>query len=192
MTGRDPFPGLRPFEPHESDLYFGRDEECDDLLSRLARRRLLAVVGMSGSGKSSLVRAGLLPALDRGYVPSAGSSWHIAIFRPGSDPLTNLTRALATRRLPGGASAGDAPETIRPLLEASSLGLVAGARQLLTDPADCLLVVADQFEELFRFRRIARGADARDDAAACVDLLVNASQQDDVPVYVVLTIYFAW
>ena len=42
MTGRDPFPGLRPFEPHESDLYFGRDEQCDDLLSRLARRRLLA------------------------------------------------------------------------------------------------------------------------------------------------------
>jgi len=187
MTGRDPFPGLRPFEPHESDLYFGRDEQCDDLLSRLARRRLLAVVGMSGSGKSSLVRAGLLPALDRGYVPSAGSSWHIAIFRPGSDPLTNLTRALATRRQPGGASAGDTPEAIRPLLEASSLGLVAAARQLLTNPADCLLVVADQFEELFRFRRIGRGADARDDAAACVDLLVNASQQDDVPVYVVLT-----
>lgn len=185
MTGRDPFPGLRPFEQHESDLYFGRDEQCDDLLSRLARRRLVAVVGMSGSGKSSLVRAGLLPALDRGYLPSAGSSWQVAVFRPGSDPLTNLARALAARRQPGGASVDETPEAIRALLEASSLGLVAAARQLLTDPADCLLVVADQFEELFRFRRITRGA--RDDAAACVDLLVNASQQDDVPVYVVLT-----
>ena len=187
MSGRDPFPGLRPFEPHESDLYFGRDEQCDDLLSRLARRRLVAVVGMSGSGKSSLVRAGLLPALDRGYLPAAGSSWHIAVFRPGSDPLTNLTRALATRRRPEGASAGETPEAIRALLEASSLGLVAAARQLLTDPADCLLVVADQFEELFRFRRIAHDRHARDEAAACVDLLINASQQDEVPVYVVLT-----
>jgi energy-coupling factor transporter ATP-binding protein EcfA2 len=185
MTGRDPFPGLRPFEQHESDLYFGRDEQCDDLLSRLARRRLVAVVGMSGSGKSSLVRAGLIPALDSGYLPAAGSSWHVAVFRPGSDPLTNLTRALAGRRQPGGGSAGETPEAIRALLEASSLGLVAAARQLLTDPADCLLVVADQFEELFRFRRITRGA--RDDAAACVDLLVSASQQQDVPVYVVLT-----
>jgi hypothetical protein len=187
MSGRDPFPGLRPFEEHESDLYFGRDEQCDDLLSRLARRRLVAVVGMSGSGKSSLVRAGLLPALDRGYLPSAGSSWHVAVFRPGSDPLTNLTRALATRRRPGPASAGETPEAIRALLEASSFGLVAAARQLLTDPADCLLVVADQFEELFRFRRIAPDTHARDEAAACVDLLINASQQDDVPVYVVLT-----
>ena len=91
----NPFPGLRPFEPHESSLFFGRDDQCDDLLTRLGRRRLVAVVGMSGSGKSSLVRAGLLPALDRGYLPSAGSSWHIAIFRPGSDPVANLTRGLA-------------------------------------------------------------------------------------------------
>ena len=161
MTGRDPFPGLRPFEQDESDLYFGRDDQCDDLLSRLARRRLVAVVGMSGSGKSSLVRAGLLPALDRGYLPAAGSSWQVAVFRPGSDPLTNLTRALADRRQPGSASAGETPEAIRALLEESSLGLVAVARQLLTDPADCLLVVADQFEELFRFRRITRGRPAR-------------------------------
>ena len=78
----NPFPGLRPFEPHESSLFFGREDQIDDVLSRLGRRRLVAVVGMSGSGKSSLVRAGLLPALDRGYLPSAGSSWQISIARP--------------------------------------------------------------------------------------------------------------
>ena len=183
----NPFPGLRPFEQHESSLFFGRDEQCDDLLTRLARRRLLAVVGMSGSGKTSLVRAGLLPALERGYVPSVGSSWHIAIFRPGSDPVANLTRGLAARRRPGGAAGEDNPEEIRTLLDASSLGLAAAARRLLPDSADSLLVVADQFEEIFRFGRIARAGDAQEQAAACVDLLINASQQDDVPVYVVLT-----
>src|SRR5215472_6467426 len=94
----NPFPGLRPFESAEAALFFGRDEQCDELLARLAARRLVAVVGMSGSGKSSLVRAGLLPALSRGYLPSAGSSWHIAVFRPGSDPLANLARALAGRQ----------------------------------------------------------------------------------------------
>ena len=182
----NPFPGLRPFEPHESALFFGRDEQCDALLTRLARGRLVAVVGMSGSGKTSLVRAGLLPALDRGYLPSAGSSWHIAIFRPGSDPVANLSRALVTRRRPGGSgeeSAGD----IRATLEASSLGLASVARRLLPDTSDCLLIVADQFEEIFRFGRIARSADAHAQATACVDLLINACQQDDVPVYVVLT-----
>src|SRR5688572_31875068 len=89
-----PFPGLRPFESNESALFFGRDEQCDELLSRLARRRLVAVVGASGSGKSSLVRAGLLPALQRGYLPEAGSSWQIAAFRPGGNPIANLITAL--------------------------------------------------------------------------------------------------
>lgn len=183
----NPFPGLRPFEPHESSLFFGRDEQCDDLLTRLARRRLVAVVGMSGSGKSSLVRAGLLPALDRGYIPSAGSSWHVAVFRPGSQPLDNLTRALASRRRPGDTVAEESPDEIRALLDSSSLGLAAAARLLLTERGDSLLVVADQFEEIFRFGRIVREREARDRAAACVDLLINASQQDQVPVYVVLT-----
>jgi hypothetical protein len=183
----NPFPGLRPFEPHESPLFFGRDEQCDDLLTRLGRRRLVAVVGMSGSGKSSLVRAGLLPALDRGYLPSAGSSWHLAIFRPGSDPVANLTRALITRRIPGGGAADENPDEIRALLDASSLGLTAVAERLLHDSRDSLLIVADQFEELFRFGRIAGVSDGAARAATCVDLLLNASMQEQVPIYVVLT-----
>jgi energy-coupling factor transporter ATP-binding protein EcfA2 len=190
-TGRintnNPFPGLRAFEPHESSLFFGRDEQCDDLLTRLARRRLVAVVGTSGSGKSSLVRAGLLPALDRGYMPSAGSSWQIAIFRPGSDPLDNLARALAARRRSGDAIAGEGVAAIRAQLDASSLGLVAAARSMLADSDDSLLIVADQFEEIFRFSEIAHRPEAPEQAAACVDLLVNASRQDEVPVYVVIT-----
>ena len=183
----NPFPGLRPFEPHEATLFFGREDQCDDLLTRLGRRRLVAVVGMSGSGKSSLVRAGLLPALDRGYLPSAGSSWHIAIFRPGSDPVANLTRALAERRLPGGNAGDESPDEIRALLDASSLGLATVARRLLQDTGDSLLVVADQFEELFRFGQIAKSDDADEGPAACVDLLLNASVQEGIPVYVVLT-----
>src|SRR5262245_10005292 len=182
----NPFPGLRPFEQHESPLFFGRDEQCDDLLARLARRRLVAVVGMSGSGKSSLVRAGLLPALDRGYLPSAGSSWHIAVFRPGSDPVGNLARGLAARRTPAGVTADDDAGEIRKRLERSSLGLASVAHTLLGDGGDSLLVVADQFEEIFRFGRIA-GSSGHEHAAECVDLLINASQQEDVPVYVVIT-----
>jgi len=183
----NPFPGLRPFESHESALFFGREDQCDDLLMRLERRRLVAVVGMSGSGKSSLVRAGLLPALDRGYLPTAGSSWHIAIFRPGSDPVANLTRALATRRLPGGAVANEDAESLRAVVDTSSLGLANVARQLLHDTGDSLLVVADQFEELFRFGRIGASDDALERAASCVDLLLNASRQEETPVFVVLT-----
>jgi hypothetical protein len=101
--------------------------------------------------------------------------------------LDNLARALASRRRPGEAVATENTDEIRRQLDASSLGLVAAARSMLTDGDDCLLVVADQFEEIFRFSQIAQRRDAAEQAAACVDLLVNASLQDDVPVYVVMT-----
>src|SRR6185436_20909666 len=80
----NPFPGIRPFEMDETNLFFGRDGQSDELLKRMQRTRLLAVVGTSGSGKSSLIRAGLLPALYGGLMGDAGSSWRIAIQRPAA------------------------------------------------------------------------------------------------------------
>ena len=65
----NPFPGLRSFEPHETHLFFGRDGQSEELIRRLKRTRFVALVGTSGSGKSSLVRAGLLPALADGVLP---------------------------------------------------------------------------------------------------------------------------
>jgi hypothetical protein len=184
---RNPFPGLRPFESNESALFFGRDEQCDELLARLARRRLVAVVGASGSGKSSLVRAGLLPALQRGYLPAAGSSWRIVVFRPGGNPLGNLTDGLLA------AAASDSPaldmtrDSLTEFLASSSLGLVSAARRLLAGGQSSLLVLVDQFEEIFRFRDLAGSADAEEEAVECINLLLGAAGQSDVPVYVVLT-----
>jgi len=59
----NPFPGLRPFEPDEDHLFFGRERETDELLRRLRSNRFVSVLGTSGSGKSSLVRSGLIPSL---------------------------------------------------------------------------------------------------------------------------------
>ncbi|MGH3991879.1 MAG: caspase, EACC1-associated type, partial [Pseudonocardiaceae bacterium] len=167
MDGPDnPFPGLRPFEPHESALYFGRDDQIDELLERLAEARFLAVVGASGSGKSSLVRAGLIPALQRGHLAGGGSRWRVAMFRPGDDPLGGLARALGRPR---------------DLIGQSSFGLVEAASTL--DTGEKLLVIVDQFEELFRVRQ----AGPEDGAAAFVKLLLRAAFEDGVAVFVVLT-----
>jgi len=102
----NPFPGLRPFETDEYRLFFGREGQSDQLIMRLQRSRFLAVVGTSGSGKSSLVRAGLLPSLRGGMMAGAGSGWHICIMRPGNDPFGNLAHELAKPDVLPGAAGG--------------------------------------------------------------------------------------
>jgi hypothetical protein len=90
----NPFPGLRPFTQEEDYLFFGREEQTLELLQRLGGNRFLAVVGTSGSGKSSLVRCGLLSQLLGGKMLGAGASWHIAVTHPGGNPLALLAHAL--------------------------------------------------------------------------------------------------
>src|SRR3954465_5613866 len=90
----NPFPGRRPFEADEEHLFFGREREIDDLLRKLRTSRFVAVVGTSGSGKSSLVRSGLIPSLQGGFMAGAGSTWRIALMKPGEAPVLNLARAL--------------------------------------------------------------------------------------------------
>ena len=185
----NPFPGLRPFEPEEDHLFFGRERQTDELLRRLRSERFLAVVGTSGSGKSSLVRCGLIPSLYSGAMVWAGSSWRVTILRPGEDPIGQLASALDAPDALG--TSGELADTNRVLLEAtlrrSSLGLLEAVRQAHIPPEDNLLVLVDQFEELFRFRRSRESASPKDAGAAFVKLLLEASRQRDIPVYVVLT-----
>jgi len=181
---RNPFPGLRPFETDENNLFFGRDGQSDELLERLRRARFLAVVGTSGSGKSSLIRAGLLPALYGGLMGDAGSSWRIAIHRPGGDPIGNLAEALARKDIFGAENNSEIQKTlIETTLRRSSIGLIDVARQGRMQPHENLLVVVDQFEELFRFKQAHSG----DDATAFVKLLLEAGAQSELPIYIVLT-----
>ena len=77
----NPFPGLRPFRDDEEHLFFGRENQVDAMVDKLAETRFLAVVGTSGSGKSSLVNCGLRPALRRGLMTRAGTAWRMAQFR---------------------------------------------------------------------------------------------------------------
>ena len=89
----------------------------DELLRRLAAGRFLAVVGTSGSGKSSLVRSGLIPSLHSGFMVQAGSSWRVAVFRPGEDPIGHLAAALDDPDVLG--PPGELGDTRRVSLEAT-------------------------------------------------------------------------
>jgi len=189
-TPANPYPGLRPFEFDESHLFFGRDGQSEQLISKLGRTRFLAVVGTSGSGKSSLVRAGLLPTLLGGFMTSAGSEWRIAIMRPGSDPVGNLAQALNACDVFGSEieeNAAIQTAIAEATLRRGNLGLVDAVRQAAMPENENLLVVVDQFEEIFRFANVSEGESYHNDAAAFVKLILEGSRQRETPIYVVLT-----
>ncbi len=187
---KNPFPGLRPFETEEYRLFFGREGQSDALLTRLQRTRFLAVVGTSGSGKSSLIRAGLMPALHGGLMAGAGSGWRIAVMRPGGDPIGNLAAELVKDDVLPAAGAGLRPDEAEAVIDATlrggSLGIVDVAYQGRLGEHEKLLIVVDQFEELFRFRAAQQNTNA-DEASAFVKLLLEAAQQRELSIYVVLT-----
>ncbi len=123
-----PYPGMRAFTLDDGFPFFGRDRECEELLQHLRQSRFLTVIGGSGSGKSSLVFAGLVPRLRKTNLFGPGK-WLVRTMRPGERPLVELARAL-------GADPADPVAAVAHALEA--------------DPeARRLLLVVDQFEEVF-------------------------------------------
>jgi WD40 repeat protein len=180
-----PYPGLRPFRRDEADIFFGREEQVDQLLARLEKGRFLAVVGVSGCGKSSLVRAGMLSALERGFLASAGPCWQVAEMRPGNHPLLNLAQALLLSGRLGSEwmTRDDARSFLVAALRRGPLGLVELLCESPQPQQSNLLILVDQFEEIFRFHR---HGDANE-ATAFVDLLLASAAHETLPIYVAIT-----
>ncbi len=150
---RNPYKGLRAFGEGDTGDFFGRDAVVEELRAALAavlaagEARLLAVTGPSGSGKSSLIHAGLAPRLKEGAVPGSASWRYLGPLFPGMRPMDALAAALAAHDNHEGRD-GAAP--IRASLEGdSALGLHRRAQQLVTSPGDRVLLIIDQAEELF-------------------------------------------
>lgn len=179
-----PFVGLRPFDKSDHRWFKGRSRETAALAQKVRGNRFTAVVGASGSGKSSLVRAGILPGLEE-------DGWVAIITKPGSAPIEKLAGALGT-------IASGEPED--PLAEARryrfsiqlrscAFGLAELERNIAPD-APRLLLIIDQFEELFRFGEEAQGtqkAAMQEESRAFVELLLTASVQPESRLHIVIT-----
>ncbi|HKG12461.1 MAG TPA: hypothetical protein VKB12_03955 [Pyrinomonadaceae bacterium] len=191
-----PFVGLRPFDSSEALLFFGRDEQTAALLQRLHLTRFLAVVGSSGCGKSSLIRAGLIPKLKAGFLVGQRDHWRVVKLKPGNSPRQNL--AVALLEAFGESAEG---ETLRALvneLEEAGVGAVTdflSAR--LGGAAANVLLLVDQFEEIFRFGSYTDDADPtedpyereqrREEARDFVSVMLGLTLHAEPPVYAVLT-----
>lgn len=141
----NPYKGLRAFQSADAQNFFGRDSLIQKLLKRLQEnveyRRFLAVVGPSGSGKSSVVKAGLIPALWRGDI-SGSENWYNIDLKPGAHPIDELEVSLFQ-------VATDKTMNLHEQLIRDDRGLIRVANMILPDDGSELLVYIDQFEEVF-------------------------------------------
>lgn len=187
----NPFPGLRPFGIEESHLFFGREGQSDEVLGKLSDNKFIGILGASGSGKSSFMYCGLVPSLSGGFMTEAGSNWRMVVARPGGGPIDNLAEALLIKdKAYSNLSEEDKlikKTIIGTVLRSSSLGLVEVIKQLKTEDDQNILIVIDQFEELFRFRKLEAATSDMDESSAFVNLLLEAVHQFDEQIYVTIT-----
>jgi hypothetical protein len=201
----NPFVGLRPFKSDEGLLFFGRREQIVELLQQLQQSRFLSIVGSSGCGKSSLIRAGLIPKLQAGFLVEQRDQWRVATAKPGDAPIDNLAQALV-EAFDGSDSA--AVTTLAEEMRMSCAQAVVEFLESRLKESDAnLLLMIDQFEELFTFGRygekeITESEDTRDkdvqlleklererrreEAADYVSIMLGLAQTN-LPVYVVMT-----
>ncbi|UCE00253.1 MAG: hypothetical protein JSV42_05890, partial [Chloroflexota bacterium] len=185
--GSPPYKGLEYFDIRDADLFFGREKLTAKLAGRLrAGEQLLFVVGASGSGKSSLVRAGLVPVfhegktpIDRSSLPEDSTNWLLHVIQPTSQPLEMLADSLC-REESSRRKVADLLDDLRQ--DSHSLHLCA-ERLCQAEGAPRLLLVVDQFEELFTLCQDER------QRTAFIDNLLTAVDTDlDGPTSVVVTL----
>ncbi len=144
----NPYKGLRAFQEADAADFFGRTALIKEMLRLMGAKhemaRFLAVIGPSGSGKSSLVHAGLIPALRKDQLPGS-EKWFIVTLTPGQQPIKELATALLR--------VASAQLDLTQLLEENADGLLVAAKQILADTDGDLLLVIDQFEELFTYEQ---------------------------------------
>ncbi|MDE2777944.1 MAG: protein kinase [Chloroflexota bacterium] len=178
LETKNPYKGLRAFQQADAADFFGRTAMINRVLERLqepvVQSNFLAVIGPSGSGKSSLVKAGVLPALRAGRIPGS-ENWFYAEMVPGEVPLEELAAALlsvSTSPLPG------IVDTLRDHVD----GLAQGVYEALPARDSKLLLMIDQFEELFT------QVEQENDRQQFLSLILNAVNVEDSPIMIIATL----
>ncbi|HXZ17930.1 MAG TPA: hypothetical protein VEH77_18545 [Roseiarcus sp.] len=194
QSAERPFLGLRPFAFEDREYFFGRESQAFALYRLADAGRFIAVVGGSGSGKSSLVLAGLCNLLDQETQDPNGRRWVWGAMRPGGTPVRRLAETLARIFARDKTDVMRLRDRIETRLRQSSFSLESALEEGGDLAGRRLLLIVDQFEELFRFGLAGMGrhgsgvaeAKARDEATLLVQILLDARRMQDVRVLITM------
>ncbi|MBQ4408029.1 MAG: hypothetical protein II852_13610 [Bacteroidales bacterium] len=192
-TGICPYPGLRPFTEEESIFFKGRDLHIRQIVKLLEQNKMAFITGASGDGKSSMVYAGVVPYIRAGFSKAEFNSWLIFDFKPQRNPLASLAQSVADEMQ---LSYSDTLEQMR-LGFSALVKMYKKSPYYVNDGSDDaknrgknLLIIADQFEEVFTMNENFHNGTPSNDSYTCVNILletVRLSITEQLPIYVIFT-----
>jgi len=177
---KNPYPGIRSFDVNESDLFFGREKQIKELTRLLKRNNFAVISGASGSGKSSLVKAGIIPK----FLEEFENSDYL-ILRPGSNPIKNLSEAFSSLFQKEGYERREIKKILSPLNKEEN-----ALEQILKELGNnkTLLLYIDQFEEIFRYRTNKQLSNSEKLSDLFIQNIINAVNNNNVKIYVTFSL----
>jgi WD40 repeat protein len=180
----NPFPGLRPFAPEDSELFFGREAESDEVILKLLKNRYTTIVGSSGNGKSSLICSGVLPKLMK-LKTEQSSVWRVISFRPEDDPFGNAASAIANGISDPGQKSIDRGMILSELLN-NPVNFSDVVRKCMIKQDENILLFIDQFEDIFRYNSPEEAGTKYENAKRFVDFILNSVITPDVNIFIII------
>jgi hypothetical protein len=180
----NPFVGLRSFQERENHLFFGRDIQIKNIIDNLILTNFATIIGYSGSGKSSLVRSGIISTLANKFPKAHPEYWNIGIINPGNDPIHNLAKALLYMYPEFKTNSKNEINEVSKILSQPNSSIIETIKKLNKNHSGKFLLIIDQFEEIFRFTK----TEDIEKSIHFVNLLLGAFKNKEDKLYIMLTL----
>ena len=165
MPEKNTLKGLLPYQEEDHFSFYGREKEVENLLQIIQKNKLITLTGVSGSGKTSLINAGLIPRLKKGFLGQAGKEWSICKFRPGANPIENMIAALTNSgvlKKDYRSNTEDFANYKKIIEDDKNLSLSKIYKDSEIYNKRNLLIVVDQLEDIFVFEKIIKEKNSDD------------------------------